>query len=69
MRTSMVSVLAALLACSTINCQSASERFNYLGQEPPSLQPKVFAPGIISVDDEYEFGSVFNQDVSRFFYA
>lgn len=41
----------------------------YLGQERPSLIPKVFAPGIVSKAEEYEFGSVFSSDGSEFYYG
>lgn len=41
----------------------------YLGQKPPSTTPEIFAPNIISIDGKYEFGSVFNKDVTEFFYG
>ena len=41
----------------------------YLNLTPPSSQPEVFAPGIISIDEEYEFGSVFNKAGTEFYYA
>lgn len=45
------------------------ESLKYLKQEPPSVIPKVFAPGIISKDTEYEFGSVFTNAGDEFFYG
>lgn len=47
--------------------QSAS--LTYLKQPSPGLVPKIFAQGIISKDDEYEFGSVFSADGKEFYYA
>lgn len=41
----------------------------YLNQKPPSTTPEVFAPNIISLKSEYEFGSVFNKDATAFFYG
>ena len=41
----------------------------YLKQPPPGLVPKVFAPGIVSKENEYEFGSVFSEDGKEFYYA
>jgi hypothetical protein len=41
----------------------------YLDQEPPGLTPKLFAPGIVSLKDRYEFGSVFTRDGKEFYYA
>ena len=41
----------------------------YLGQEAPGIVPEVFAPGLISLADEHEFGSVFSADGNEFFYG
>lgn len=41
----------------------------YVGQAVPGLTPKVFAPGTVSLMDEYEFGSVFSSDGSEFYYS
>ena len=40
----------------------------YLGQEPPGLTPEVFAPGIISVEGQYEGGATFSVDGQFFAY-
>lgn len=42
---------------------------NYLGQKEPGLKPSIFAAGIISQMEEYEFGSVFSSDGSEFYYG
>lgn len=49
--------------------QTSKDELTYLGQDPPGLTPKVFAPGIISKADEFEFGSVFSEDGTEFYYA
>ncbi|MEL6302808.1 MAG: polysaccharide deacetylase family protein [Pseudomonadota bacterium] len=41
----------------------------YLGQTPPGVTPKVFAPGVISLADRYEYGSVFSPDGREMFFA
>ncbi|GGI57479.1 hypothetical protein [Winogradskyella haliclonae] len=41
----------------------------YINQKPPSTVPEVFAPGIISRENIYEFGSVFNKDATEFYYG
>jgi len=58
--------LAILLTSSGI---AVDENLKYLKQSPPSTTPEVFAPGIISLEDEYEFGSVFNQAGTEFYYG
>jgi hypothetical protein len=40
----------------------------YLGQEPPGMIPKIFAPGIVSTKFS-EFCSVFSPDGSAFYYS
>jgi hypothetical protein len=41
----------------------------YLGQSPPGLTPKIFAPGLISKMNESEFGSIFNKNGTEFYYG
>ncbi|MBW8201197.1 hypothetical protein [Flagellimonas abyssi] len=41
----------------------------YLGQDSPTMTPKIFAPGVISQKDVSEFGSVFNQEGTELFYG
>ena len=36
---------------------------------PPGTKPEVFAPGVISTEQEHEFGSVFSSDGDEFFYG
>ncbi len=40
----------------------------YLGEKPPGKKPKIFAKGLISVE-EYEFGCVFNREGNEFYYG
>lgn len=41
----------------------------YLNELPPDTTPKVFAPGKISLEQEFEFGAVFSNDRTEFFYG
>lgn len=41
----------------------------YLGQEPPGLKPKVFAPGFVSIDSTHEFSCAFSPDGATFYFA
>ena len=41
----------------------------YLGEEQPGLTPKLFAPGVVSVENRFEYGSTFSADGKEFYYA
>ncbi|MCF2446558.1 hypothetical protein L0657_21555 [Dyadobacter sp. CY345] len=41
----------------------------YLGQQPPGAIAEIFAPGIISLSDRYEYGSIFSRNGEEFYYA
>lgn len=52
--------------CSILEAQTS---LRYLGEDLPSNEPKIFASGIISKDDQSEFGSIFSANGSEFFFA
>ena len=58
--------IPVLWLCSVIYAQSDQK---YLGQKPPGMEPEKFAPGLISLPSEYEFGSTFSRDGEEFFYS
>lgn len=60
-----LSLVASFLVSSFVLAQQP----NYLNQTPPGLTAEKFAPGFISLDSEYEFGSVFNKDATEFYYG
>ena len=63
-------VALLLLVGFLTSCNSqVKETQLYLGLTPPSTTPEVFAPGLISTEKEYEFGSVFNKDGTEFYYG
>lgn len=41
----------------------------YMGQEPPGMVPKVFAPGVICLDNRYEQNATFTPDGNEFCFA
>ncbi len=45
------------------------EPHRYLGEEQPGVTPTIFAKGIVSDQNRYEFGSTFSNDGTEFFYA
>ncbi|MEM8894741.1 MAG: hypothetical protein AAGC88_09195 [Bacteroidota bacterium] len=51
-------LLTQFIFCGALNAQSTQEEtpLIYLGQTPPDTVPQKFAPGILSLDDRYEFG-------------
>jgi Tol biopolymer transport system component len=68
----MKSILIAMLVFSGINIfaqEGKKEDSKYLAQEQPGLMPKVFAPGIVSVENRFEYGNTFSPDGKEFFYA
>ncbi|MBU0495161.1 MAG: hypothetical protein KKA73_17620 [Chloroflexi bacterium] len=40
----------------------------YLGQEPPGMEPKIFAPGIVSDPDFMEYSGAFSPDGSEYYF-
>jgi len=48
---------------------SPPKAVQYLNQEPPGTTPKVFAPDVVSLKSDYEFGSVFSNSGNEFYYA
>jgi hypothetical protein len=64
-----VIVFAFVLASCVLSAQSKKELSKYLNQEQPGLTPSVFAPGLVSNEGRYEFGSTFSNDGKEFFFA
>jgi hypothetical protein len=40
----------------------------WLGQEPPGMEPEIFAPGIVSDPDSLEFSGAFSPDGSEYYF-
>ena len=58
-----------ILMSSSACAQIIDDTKKYLQQTPSTTTPIIFAPNIISLDSEYEYGSVFNKDATEFYYG
>ncbi len=67
-------VIAFVLTSSTyIFCQTTPKDFPvlkgpYLGQTPPGMKPKIFAPGIVCIPKTTEWSSSFSPDGKEFYF-
>jgi hypothetical protein len=66
-------LLCAYLITGFVHGSAAEDEFPvlkgpYLGQEPPGITPRVFAPGVISKDGVSEGGATFSSDGELFIY-
>ncbi|OQP53759.1 TolB family protein [Niastella populi] len=60
-------ITAAFLCTAASNAQNPDAR--YFNEIPPGKTPRVFAPGIVSKTDQFEFGAVFSKDLKEFYYG
>jgi Tol biopolymer transport system component len=62
--------LILLLGCSVVGTTPAVSQIEkpYLGQEPPGLEPEVFAPGIVSLPGYNEYSGTFSPDGSEYYF-
>lgn len=56
------------LACLPSIAQTQKDP-RYFNQQPPGVKPMVFAPGKISLPDQFEFGATFSKNRDEFFYG
>ena len=54
---------------STTPGQTTGLRGPYLGQVPPGRTPEIFAPGIVSSHDNFEFSGTFSPDGQEFYFT
>lgn len=69
LKTLLFPVVLILLIFAESQSQNLQSEAPYLNQKPPGLIPELFAPGIVSVKDLYEYGSVFSKNGKEFYYA
>ncbi len=62
-------ILFTCLLYLAIGLTQSPDGTSYMSPSNPGLVPQVFAPGFISLPNEYEFGSVFSEDGTEFFYG
>ena len=71
--TIMKSFLFSILSCFlfvTSSCQNTvQDDLDYIDPTTPSTTPLLFAKDFISKDSIYEYGSIFNKDVSEFYFG
>jgi Tol biopolymer transport system component len=66
-------ILAILVLISVAGCQKGQDNFPvlkgpYLGQEPPGMQPEIFAPGIVSDPSLFEYAGTFSPDGNEYYF-
>ncbi|MBE1298533.1 MAG: hypothetical protein GJ680_01305 [Alteromonadaceae bacterium] len=66
--------LASMLAASISNQVGADDVFpklqgDWFGQPIPGSTPKVFAPGLVSLEGRYEFGMSFSPDLDELYFT
>src|SRR5688572_82876 len=61
--------LSLFLLFETCVGQTKNSSLEFLNQELPGMESKLFAPEIISLENRYEFGSVFSKDGKEFYFA
>lgn len=59
----MIIVLSIMPGC------DQKSTIDYFGQEPPGLVPKVFAPGIVSLENTLENGCTFSRGLTEFYFT
>lgn len=63
-------ILLLILSSLTSQAQQSAERkHQFVDQAPPGRTPVKFAPGIVSMPNRYEFGSIFSKDGTEFYFA
>ncbi|HEX6226968.1 MAG TPA: hypothetical protein VFZ52_21265 [Chryseolinea sp.] len=61
--------LSFLIAVHLVSYAQKQDQSKYLGQPQPGNTATVFAPGLVSLKDRYEFGSTFSPDGKEFYFA
>jgi hypothetical protein len=65
-----IPLILTLLSQSIAFAQTpAKQDTKYLGEVPPGITPVKFAPGVVSLPDQHEFGSIFSSNGNEFYYA
>ncbi len=62
-------LLAASLGCLSSTAAVGEPVATYFGLQPPGLEPRLFAPALVSQPDRHEFGSVLSADGSELYFA
>ncbi|MDV2988863.1 MAG: hypothetical protein P3T54_01700 [Dehalogenimonas sp.] len=63
-------ILALLMLFAIVSCgQSESHSTSYLSQEPPGTEPQIFAPGIVSDPNQFEWSGSFSPDGKEYYFS
>src|SRR4051812_11035243 len=57
------------LSITLMTAHAQKEGVKYFNQVSPGMASQIFAPGIISMNDQSEFGSIYSKNGSEFYYA
>ncbi len=69
LRKAIIFAAALVLIATLSGCSKNEEQEIDYGQEPPGVTPEVFAPGIISRDEDMEYACTFSPDGSEIYYS
>jgi Tol biopolymer transport system component len=64
-----VIMLVLLILSNFVYSQTNTISIDYFGQTPPDTIPKIFAPGIICLEDRFEARGAFSPDGKMFFFT
>jgi Tol biopolymer transport system component len=64
-----VIILALIILSNFVYSQTNKISIDYFGQTPPDTIPKIFAPGIICLEDRFEARGAFSPDGRVFFFT
>ena len=63
-------ILALLMLFAIVSCgKSESHSTSYLSQEPPGTEPQIFAPGIVSDPNQFEWSGSFSPDGKEYYFS
>jgi hypothetical protein len=67
-KTTLLTLFIVFLFCVT---QTGAQQRDpkYFNELPPDTTPRVFAPGRVSTEKEFEFGAIFSNNRSEFYYS
>jgi hypothetical protein len=67
-KTSYITFVLSFLICS-MQAHAQGRDPKYFNDLSPGTTPKIFAPGKVSTENEFEFGAVFSNDRSELYYG
>lgn len=65
----LLSICALLVLVAPTPAAYAQTDPEYFNQNPPGIKPVIFAPGKVSMPEQFEFGAIFSKNRSEFYYG